>query len=143
MMKFYYKGQLVRTSKTHDYKWAVVEEKDDGSFEVYGCRSKREAAESEMRYWLLRGHWGVRVVHLDKEPNPVGLTYEEFIALAEANYNNGGDGYVECWDEHTFDCYVRDFGAITESGALMMFDRARDEEREERAMIAAMKKSEW
>ena len=25
-MKFYYKGQLVRTSKTHDYNWAIIEE---------------------------------------------------------------------------------------------------------------------
>ena len=29
-MKFYYKGQLVRTSKTHAYNWAILEEKDDG-----------------------------------------------------------------------------------------------------------------
>lgn len=30
-MKFYYKGQLVRTSKTHAYNWAILEEKDDGT----------------------------------------------------------------------------------------------------------------
>ena len=35
-MKFYYKGQLVRTSKTRTYNWAILEEKDDGTLKVYG-----------------------------------------------------------------------------------------------------------
>ena len=29
-MKFYYKSQLVRTSKTHTYHWAILEEREDG-----------------------------------------------------------------------------------------------------------------
>lgn len=62
------------------------------------------------------------------------LTYEEFIALAKANYTKGGDGYVECWDDRTFAYYVHEFGPITEASALEMFDMALDQEREERAV---------
>ena len=35
-MKFYYKGQLVRTSKTHDYNWAIIDELKDGTLVVWG-----------------------------------------------------------------------------------------------------------
>ena len=45
-MKFYYKGQLVRTSKTHTYNWAILEEKDDGTLKVYSCRAERAAADA-------------------------------------------------------------------------------------------------
>ena len=34
------------------------------------------------------------------------LTYAELMALARENYNKGGDGYVECWDERTFAYFV-------------------------------------
>ena len=71
------------------------------------------------------------------------LTYEQFIELAQANYNKGGDGYVECWDERTFDYFVANFGPITEARALDMFAGALDEEREERAIAQAAKKGEW
>lgn len=43
------------------------------------------------------------------------LTYEEFIALAKANYTKGGDGYVECWDDRTFTYFVKEFGPITKT----------------------------
>ena len=53
-MKFYYKGQLVRTSKTHTYNWAILEEKDDGALKVYGCRAERAAADAELTHITLR-----------------------------------------------------------------------------------------
>ena len=141
-MKFYYKGQLVRTSKTRTYNWAVLEEKDDGTLKVYGCRAERQDAETEARYWERRGHT-VRVVPLDTEPTPPALTYDEFIALAKANYNKGGDGYVECWDERTFNYFVENFGVITKASALDAFAQALDEEREEQAIREAAKRGEW
>lgn len=49
------------------------------------------------------------------------LSFEEFIALAMKHYNKGGDGYVECWDERTFNDYIADCGPITKSLALEMF----------------------
>ena len=55
-MKFYYKGQLVRTSKTHTYNWAILEEKDDGTLKVYGCRAARAAADTELTQVIRRGH---------------------------------------------------------------------------------------
>ena len=55
-MKFYYKGQLVRTSKTHTYNWAILEEKDDGTLKVYGCRAERAAADAELTQVIRRGH---------------------------------------------------------------------------------------
>lgn len=57
-----------------------------------------------------------------------GLTFEEFINYAEEHYSKGGDVYVECWDEKTFNMYVKDFGEITKRNALSMFKLQRDTE---------------
>ena len=54
------------------------------------------------------------------------LTWKEFYKLALRNYENGGDGIVECWDENTFNEYVAEFGPITEKTAHEMFDTAMD-----------------
>lgn len=54
------------------------------------------------------------------------LTWKEFYKLALRNYENGGDGIVECWDENTFNEYVNEFGPITEKVALDMFDTAEE-----------------
>lgn len=71
------------------------------------------------------------------------LTYAELMALARENYNKGGDGYVECWDERTFAYFVKEFGPITKARALQMFAAAFDEEKEERAIAQAAMKGEW
>lgn len=63
-----------------------------------------------------------------------GLTYDEFMTLAENYYNRGGDSYVECWNMDTFDDYVAECGKITKKRALDMFKRNLDEEREAQAM---------
>lgn len=54
------------------------------------------------------------------------LTWKEFYKLALRNYENGGDGIVECWDENTFNTYVAEFGPITEKIAFDMFETAVD-----------------
>ena len=54
------------------------------------------------------------------------LTWKEFYKLALRNYENGGDGVVECWDENTFNEYVAEFGPITEKIAHEMFETAMD-----------------
>ena len=54
------------------------------------------------------------------------LTWKEFYKLALKNYENGGDGIVECWDENTFNEYVAEFGPITENVARDMFETAVD-----------------
>ena len=61
------------------------------------------------------------------------LTYEELMELAKKNYNNGGDGVYECWDEMTFDFYVKEFGPLTEKKALAMFGLEKELEDEEEA----------
>ena len=71
------------------------------------------------------------------------MTYAEFIALAQANYDKGGDGYAECWDERVFAYFVKEFGPITRARALQMFAAAFDEEKEEHAIAQAVKKGEW
>lgn len=50
-MKFYYEGQLIRTSKTHHYTHACINRNktDDGKFEVYGCSASRAGAEKPKR----------------------------------------------------------------------------------------------
>ena len=142
-MKFYYKGQLVRTSKTHEYKWAVVEEQEDGSLKVYGCRTGHHAANIEAQHWRKRGHTSIRIVALDTEPQPAALTFEQLMTLARENYDKGGAGYAECWDERTFAYYVKEFGPITRGRALEMFAAAFDEEKEEQAIREAARKGEW
>ncbi len=62
------------------------------------------------------------------------LTYEEFIALAQENYNRGGDVVVECWDQRQFDYYVKEFGAMTKTKALQTFRLYKAEQREQAAM---------
>ena len=47
-MKFYYEGQLIRTSKTHHYTHAVIKRTEDGWI-TYGCSSSYKGAENMMR----------------------------------------------------------------------------------------------
>ena len=54
------------------------------------------------------------------------LTWKELYKLALRNYENGGDGVIECWDENTFNWYVNEFGPITEKVALDMFEIDKD-----------------
>lgn len=116
-MKFYYKGQLVRTSKTHAYNWAILEEKDDGTLKVYGCRAERAAADTELTQVIRRGH-PMRGSSSGHRAEPPALTFDQFMALARENYGKGGDGYVECWDDRTFAYFVKEFGPITRASAL-------------------------
>ena len=45
MKKFYYNGKLVRTSKTHDYKYAIAYTDDS---KILSCHGTYEAAQKEM-----------------------------------------------------------------------------------------------
>lgn len=49
------------------------------------------------------------------------LSFNEFIEFANKHYNKGGDSFVECWDESTFEEYTNCFGDITKRKALQMF----------------------
>lgn len=44
-MKFYYDGKLMRTSKTHEYHFAII----NASGTCWSCHGTREAAEKEYR----------------------------------------------------------------------------------------------
>ena len=46
-----------------------------------------------------------------------GLTYQQFIDYCKTKYTAGGDTYVECWDEKTFNEWVAQFGAMTKKRA--------------------------
>lgn len=48
------------------------------------------------------------------------MTYKEFMELANENYENGGDTFVECWDEQDFANYEKEFGKMTKKKALQM-----------------------
>lgn len=43
-MKFYYDGQLIRTSKTHEYKFACVRLAEDGRYKNLGCSATYKGA---------------------------------------------------------------------------------------------------
>lgn len=131
-MKFFWNGQLVRTSKTDVYHWAVVWVHDDGK--VYGrgsCCKNRAEAEDVMQRWKDQGGADarhVRVVPLEMkaekgEDQP--LSFDEFMALAKANYKKGGDAFVECWDQNTYEYWIREFGAFTKVSALQAFELSR------------------
>lgn len=58
------------------------------------------------------------------------LSFDEFMALANENYSNGGDSIVECWDERTFNEYVSMFGPVTKGKAMKMFKLHRSVDRD-------------
>ena len=58
------------------------------------------------------------------------LTFAEFIELAKAHYNQGGDSYVECWDERTFSEWEKNIGIITKPMALRWFKEEKDHQRD-------------
>ena len=58
---------------------------------------------------------------ISNEDDSKALTYDELLKLALENYNIGGDGVYECWDEEDFNNYVEEFGPITHSKALEIF----------------------
>lgn len=49
------------------------------------------------------------------------LSYADFIELARIHYNEGGDGVYECWDQFTYDSYIKEFGPMTKKEALAIF----------------------
>ena len=46
-MQFYYKDQLMRTSKNHIYNYAVIIEDEDG-IRCYGCHKDKKDCEAEI-----------------------------------------------------------------------------------------------
>lgn len=58
------------------------------------------------------------------------LTYDELMDYAKKHYYKGGDATYECWDERTFNEFVKEFGPITKSRALSMFRFDYEMERE-------------
>ena len=49
MFKHYYKGQMIRASKTKQYAFAVVREKENGEIVVWGCASNLKGAEKALK----------------------------------------------------------------------------------------------
>ena len=49
-MKFYYNDKLIRTSKTHEYKYALI----SGTGKCVTCSASRERAEAELASWINR-----------------------------------------------------------------------------------------
>lgn len=50
-----------------------------------------------------------------------GLTFQEFMILAEEHYNTGGRVYCELWYEEYFNIFVEHNGPITKEKALNAF----------------------
>lgn len=85
-MKFYYNGVLIRTSKTHSYTHAVIGNlKADGKYELWGCRSNREAAQQiiDSRISMMRNNI---------------KTYNMIIKALQ----NGESGWTEIWKGRRF-----------------------------------------
>lgn len=71
------------------------------------------------------------------------MTFKEFIEFANANYEKGGDTYVECWDQYTFDWFTKECGKITKQRAKRMFKENYSEEKEQMAIRRAIENGEW
>lgn len=61
-MKFYYNGQLMRTSKNHNYTHAVVIETEDG-IKCYGCHKDRKGCEAEISRQINECNRGIENAH--------------------------------------------------------------------------------
>ena len=59
------------------------------------------------------------------------ISYEEFQALGHKYYTNGGDVIVECWDEEAYNDYCKEFGQMTERGALNLIGMYEEIEKDE------------
>ena len=55
-MKFYYNGKLVRTSKTHEYHFAII---NPESGNVWSCHGTRDAAVKEFRRPIAEAESGI------------------------------------------------------------------------------------
>lgn len=49
-----------------------------------------------------------------------GLTFDQFMQLANSNYMDGGSDIIEFWDEDAFNKYVGEFGPMTKEIALKL-----------------------
>lgn len=50
-MKFYYDGQLIRTSENHNYVQALLSKNDDGTYGCFSCTSKAGTLGSQLNHW--------------------------------------------------------------------------------------------
>lgn len=119
------------------YQWAVIAHLGGVGWTFKGCTETQEEAEAVAEFW--RGHcaptWVVPVELAwgSECGDDKALTYEGLMALAKANYDKGGDGYFDKWDERVFNYFVENFGVITEATALAAFALAFEHEQEEQA----------
>ena len=49
------------------------------------------------------------------------LSFGELMSLAKDNWSKGGDGIYECWDQRTFDDYIKEAGPISREDAFHLF----------------------
>ena len=48
------------------------------------------------------------------------ISFMELLEMARDKYNEGGGGIVECWDENTYNDYVKRFGPMKKADADML-----------------------
>ena len=72
-----------------------------------------------------------------------GLSYEEFIDLAEKHLHDGGADVLECWDWNSFDAYTEMFGPMSKKGAMNIFRSYKSEDDEWEAISTACASGTW
>lgn len=79
MTKYYYKNQLIRTSKTHaNYTHAVIQEWE-GKIAVLACRSSEDGASKELNSFY-NYHYGSRIENKENKINAIKKGKKYFIA---------------------------------------------------------------
>ena len=92
-MKFYYNGALVRTSKTHIYKFAIIRKSDldttASKITPYACSRDMKGIESNLAY-LSRGLRIYKAVKAGTyvKKKPYEYTSKELETLAIENYGS-------------------------------------------------------
>lgn len=93
-MKFYYNGKLVRTSKTHEYKYALI---NIETGHCYACGADRRNPENELNYRSgnLRVYKAVKNGQY-RQKDKCHCTADEIRKNAEKYYGSLENAIAEC-----------------------------------------------
>lgn len=107
-MKFYYDGQIIRTSKTHHYTHACINKNkdDNGKHQCYGCSATRKGAE-KIKQDILR-RYQTQIEH-----NKIAMKAKE---EGKKGYRNTRGEFIKFYNEETPQEYIEACKRYIEEG---------------------------
>ena len=106
-MEFYYEGKLVRTSKTHDYRFAIVNDDFSDKKDVWSCHGTLEAAQKEFRRPIAECETAIAEDQKIIEALQKGYTYVDLkicgrwhrISLKGKDFDGSDRSSVSTWEK--------------------------------------------